>query len=106
MDSQLQDKLRMMKLDVLYTLHTLSTTESIALDLEEISDSTQTAEADLRGIISTLRRTKDDEKILILPAGRDDKGRLRWKINEDVVSKSVLAKFLEEEILGDPERYK
>lgn len=100
MDKSLQEKLRLLKLEVLNFLHTLSCTNSIALDLSEISASTSTAESDLRGIISTIRRMEFGNESLIIPAGRDDKGRLRWKINESVVSKSELAKFLEEEILG------
>lgn len=100
MDKQLQNKLRLLKVDVLTVLHSLAMTDSIALKLDEISDSTNTAEVDLKGIISTLRRMKIENESLLQPAGRDASGRLRWKINETVVSKSELAKFLEEEILG------
>lgn len=100
MNKQLQDKLRLLKIDVLTVLHSLAMTDSIALKLDEISDSTNTAEADLKGIISTLRRMKVGEEPFIQPAGRDSEGRLRWKINEAVISKNELAKFLEEEILG------
>ncbi len=100
MNKELQNKLRLLKLDLLYFLHTLSVTDCIALDLDEISSSTSTAESDLRGVISTIRRMKLANEPLIIPAGRDDKGRLRWQINESVVNKTELAKFLEEEILG------
>lgn len=96
----MQDKLRLLKVDLLSFLHALSVTEAIALELTEISNSTSTSESDLKGQISTLRRMKFNEEPLIVPAGRDNEGRLRWKINETVVSKNVLAKFLEEEILG------
>lgn len=100
MDKQLQDKLRFFKLDLLSFLHVLATSDFIALELNEISASTHTSEADLRGVISTLRRMKINGASLILPAGRDESGRLRWKIDESVVSKKELAKFLEDEILG------
>ncbi|OGH14022.1 MAG: hypothetical protein A3H50_00985 [Candidatus Levybacteria bacterium RIFCSPLOWO2_02_FULL_37_10] len=100
MDKLLQEKLRLLKVDVLSILHILAVTDSIALELNEISDSTSTSESDLRGIISTLRRMKVGEESFITPAGRDSDGRLRWKINEAIVSKKELAIFLEEEILG------
>lgn len=100
MDKALQEKLRWLKLDLLYFLHTLSITDAIALELNEISDSTHTAEEDLQGVISTLRRMKIKGEPFILPAGRDDKGRVRWKLNEAIASKNELAKFLENEILG------
>lgn len=100
MNKQLQDKLSLLKIDLLSFLYTLATTDSIALELNEISDSTSTAEPDLIGIISTLRRMKFNDESLIAPAGRDSDGRLRWKINETIVSKKELAQFLEEEILG------
>jgi len=100
MDKELQNKLRFLKLDLLSFLHTLAVTDSIALELDEISSSTSTPESDLIGEISTIRRMKLADEPLVIPAGRDDRGRLRWKINESVVSKSELAKFLEEEILG------
>jgi hypothetical protein len=100
MDKQLQEKLRLLKLDLLSFLHALAVTDAIALELNEISDSTSTAEADLKGLISTLRRMKFNEESLIVPAGRDSDGRLRWKINEKIVNKRELAMFLEEEILG------
>jgi hypothetical protein len=70
------------------------------LELKEISQSTNTAEANLSRIISTLRRVKVGNEILIIPAGRDAAGRLRWKINEQAVNKRELAMFLEKEILG------
>ena len=100
MDIQLQNKLRLMKVDLLSFLHVLAVSESVALDIDEISSSTTTPENNLRGIVGTLRRMDLGKEPLIIPAGRDDKGRLRWKINESVVSKIELAKFLEEEILG------
>lgn len=100
MDKQLQDKLRLLKLELLSLLHTLAVTDSIALELSEISDSTNTPEPELKGTISALRRMKMDDESLIMPAGRDNNGRLRWKINEKIVNKNELAKFLEEEILG------
>lgn len=100
MKSEIQNKLRLMKLDLLSFLHTLSITSSVALDIEEISNSTGTAEANMGGIVGTLRRMKIDEDYIIIPAGRDFKGRLRWKINESVINKDELAKFLESEILG------
>lgn len=100
MNKQLEEKLRLLKVDLLYILHTLAITESIALELNEISDSTSTPELELKGSISTLRRMKIGDEILIVPAGRDNNGRLRWKINEKIVDKKELAKFLEKEILG------
>jgi hypothetical protein len=100
MDKQLQDKLRLLKVDLLTFLHTLAVTDAVALELNEISNSTNTAESDLKGQISTLRRMKYADETLIVPAGRDRDGRLRWKVNEIVVNKKVLALFLEEEILG------
>jgi|GEM_PF-3736652 len=100
MEEELKDKLRLLKLDVLYFLHTLATTKSLAVDLKGISGSTGTAESDLRGVISTLRRMKYKETSLIRPAGRDDRGRLRWQINTSVVDKEKLGIFLEEEVLG------
>lgn len=100
MDKQLKEKLRFFKLSSLYILHTLALTDSIALEVNEISNSTNTSEPELKGVITVLRRVKVNEEPLIVPAGRDDEGKLRWRINESVVSKQELAKFLEEEILG------
>lgn len=100
MDKSLQEKLRLLKLDLLSFLHVLAVSEAVALELNEISTSTSTTETDLKGIISTLRRMKFNDESIIVPAGRDQDGRLRWKINRQVVDKNELAKFLEEEILG------
>lgn len=100
MDKPLQERLRLLKLDLLSFLHVLAVSDSVALDLSEISSSTSTPETDLKGVISTLRRMKFAEESIIVPAGRDQDGRLRWKINQQVVDKNELAKFLEEEILG------
>jgi hypothetical protein len=100
MNQQLEEKLRLLKLDLLTLLHTLAVSDSIAMELNEISDSTNTAELELKGSISTLRRMKVGAETFIVPAGRDANGRLRWKINEKIVNKNELAKFLEDEILG------
>lgn len=100
MNEELKNKFRLLKVDVLRTLLILCTSESFALELDEISQSTSTSEADLRGIISALRRLKIVGKPIILPAGRDSDGRLRWKIDETVIDKNELGKLLEEEILG------
>ena len=100
MDKQLEDKLRNLKIDLLRFLHILAISDAVALDINEISSSTSTSENNLRGVTGTLRRLDFNGESIIIPAGRDDKGRLRWRINETVVSKNVLAKFLEEEILG------
>lgn len=89
-----------MKLDLLSFLQILAVTNSVAVDFEEISKSIQTSESELKGKISTLRRMKFNGEILIIPAGRDNDGRLRWKLNEKVVEKNELASFLELEILG------
>jgi len=100
MDKQLQDKLRNLKIDLLSFLNVLAVSDSVALDIGEISFSTSTPENNLRGVVGTLRRLEFSGESIIIPAGRDKDGRLRWKINETVVSKTELAKFLEEEILG------
>jgi len=100
MNKELQEKLRLYKISLLYILHTLAVSEFFALELDKISESTHTAEEDLKGGISALRRIKIGQEFLIMPAGRDEQGRIRWKINENLVSKKDLAKFLEEEILG------
>jgi hypothetical protein len=100
MDKQLEDKLRNLKIDLLRFLQILAISDAVALDINEISSSTSTSESNLRGVTGTLRRLDFNGESIIIPAGRDDKGRLRWRINETVVSKNVLAKFLEDEILG------
>lgn len=100
MNKQLEERLRLLKIDLLTLLHTLAVTDSIALELNEISNSTSTPEPELKGSISALRRMKIGDETLIVPCGRDDNGRLRWQINEKIVNKKELAKFLEEEILG------
>lgn len=100
MEKQLQDKLRLLKVDLLSFLHALAVTDAVALELNEISDSTNTTESELKGKISTLRRMKFNNEPIIVPAGRDSDGRLRWKVNEDVVNKRELALFIEKEILG------
>lgn len=100
MQKELENKLRNLRIDLLNYLNVIATTDSVAMDLHEISQSTNTSEVDLKGIITTLRRIKVEDESIIQPAGRDHKGRLRWKINESVVEKNTLAKFLEKEILG------
>lgn len=100
MNDEFKNRLRLLKVDILRFLLTLSLTKSFALELDEISKSTSTSEPELKGIIGTLRRTKIKDKSLIIPAGRDAEGRIRWKIDEGVVSKKELAEFLENEILG------
>ncbi len=94
MDKQLQDRLRLLKVDLLSFLHALAVTDSVALELDEISQSTSTAEPELKGKISTLRRMRFNDESIIVPAGRDDEGRLRWRINETVVNKRDLALFI------------
>jgi len=101
METCIKDRLRLVKVDVLSLLHVLSVSDSIALELEEISSSTHTSESDLKGIIGTLRRMKFNEESIIQPSGRDQKGRIRWQINKNVVDKNELAIFLEQEIFGD-----
>lgn len=100
MNNELKEKLRLLKVDLLRILHVLAITDSVALEYSKISSSTGTAEDKLNGSISTLRRMKIGDESLISPAGRDEDGRLRWQINEQVVTKNELAKFLEDEILG------
>ena len=100
MNKQLEDKLRFLKVDLLSFLHALAVTDAVALELDEISNSTSTAESELKGQISTLRRMKFLDETIIVPAGRDTDGRLRWKINEKLVNKRELALFIESEILG------
>lgn len=100
MNNELKDKLRLLKLDLLSFLNVLAISDSIALDIDEISSSTSTPENNLRGIVGTLRRLNLGKEPIIIPAGRDNKGRLRWRINETVVNKNDLAEFLENEILG------
>jgi hypothetical protein len=100
LEPQLQEKLRLLKIDVLSFLNTLAVSTSVALDLENISSSTSTSEPELKGIIGTLRRMKINDMSLILPAGRDSSGRLRWQLNQKLVNKKELAEFLEKEILG------
>ena len=101
MDDYIKEKLRKYKLDVLGVLHTLCVVPSVALETEEISKSTGTAETDLRGILSTIRRLKISGEPLIQPAGRDVDGKLRWRINQKAISKDELANFLEDEIIGE-----
>lgn len=101
MNKQLEDKLRLLKVDLLSFLHALAVTDAVSLDYKELSTATSTAEPDeLKGKIGTLRRMKFDDETLIVPAGRDNDGRLRWKINEKLVNKRDLALFIEGEIFG------
>lgn len=100
---EFEQQLRYFKIDLLRFLHILSITAEVALEVEEISDSTSTAEANLKGIIGSIRRFRIGDSPVILPAGRDDKGRLRWALNKSVVDKKRLAQFLENEILGRDE---
>lgn len=93
-------QIRLFKLDLIRFLNILAITEAIALDVEEISNSTSTAEVNLKGIIGALRRIRIGDSPIILPAGRDEKGRLRWALNKSVIDKQKLARFLENEILG------
>lgn len=99
-DYQLAKTLRRYSLDVLNILHLLTTTKSFALETQEISQSTSTAESNLKGIITTLQRLKINDDSIVVPAGRDSDGRLRWRINEQIINKNDLAKFLEDEIFG------
>lgn len=100
MSDEFRNKLRLLKVEVLRLLLVLCTSKSFALEIEEMSTSTSTSEPELKGIVSTLRRIKLNEKSLILPAGRDSDGRLRWKIDESIIDKNEIADFLTNEILG------
>lgn len=100
MDDKFKEKLRGLKVDVLRFLLVLCVTKSFALELDEISKSTSTSEPELRGVLGTIRRLKINGKSMIIPAGRDSDGRYRWRIDESVVNKNDLAKFLENEVLG------
>lgn len=100
MDEKLKNKLREFRINILTFLHTLATTDSIALDERQISDSTGTANEDILGIVITLRRIKVNGESIIQKAGRDNEGRYRWRINEPAISKKELSEFLEKEILG------
>jgi hypothetical protein len=100
MDKALKDKLMHYKVSVLRFLLLLATTDSFSLELTEISQSTGTAEEDLKGPISVLRRTKNKGKPLIKVSGKDEKGRYLWRINPEAVDKKELADFLTNEILG------
>lgn len=100
MNKQIEDKLRLLKVDLLRILYVLAITDSLAVELNEISDSTSTAESELKGSISALRRIKFDNETLVVPAGRDDDGRIRWQINKKIVDKKELVEFLNE-VLDD-----
>lgn len=100
MTEEFKNKLRLLKVDVLRLLLILCTSKSFALEVDEMSKSTSTSEPELKGIVSTLRRIKISDKPIILPAGRDIDGRLRWKIDEASIDKKELAEFLTNEILG------
>lgn len=106
MNPELEEKLRRLNTDVLSVLSMLSVSEGVAFELENITAATYTAETDLRGIISTLRRTKIAGEPLILQAGRDTKGRFRWQINSKIIDKGVLADYLQKEILGKDFKWK
>ena len=96
MDSDIEYLIRKLKLDMLSFLYILASTKAVALDVDEISRSIKNNQnADLRGIIGTLRRLRIDNQTFIIPAGRDSKGRLRWQINESLVSKNELSKLIE-----------
>ena len=62
--------------------------------LSTISGS-QVSSNELGARLSSIRRFKIDGRSLIEPAGRTDNG-LRWKLNESVVSRTDLAKVLED----------
>jgi len=53
----------------------------------------------LGAIFSSLSRRNIGTGHLILPWGRDEKGKLRWKLNTDIISKVRLEKILKE-LLG------
>lgn len=75
-----------------------------------IGQATDTATDDftsLGGIISSLSRIKDEKgKQLVIPMGRDSKDGMRWKLNEDIITKKKLKKLLEEMSIKELKKYK
>lgn len=50
----------------------------------------------LGGIFSSLTRRKIGNECLIFPWGKDENGRLRWKLNTKIISQERLEKILKE----------
>ncbi len=94
------EKLRILRMFVINSIVTTS----------EIGQATDTATDEftsLGGIISSLSRIKDEKGTqLIIPMGRDLEDGMRWKLNENVISKVKLSQILDELSLTELKKYK
>lgn len=102
----IEDKLRRASLNQLQAFFVFIKSPETVVTTSDISDSTSTADQSLGGIISGLSRFKTKEGSLIIPAGRLRDRRLRWRLNEKVITKEKLSELLDEIFGEEAKKYK
>ena len=105
MNPKLEKKLRKTTLEQLSALLAFVNAPNVTVTPEKISKSTETSGNYLGGVLSALSRTRIDGQPIIVPAGKDRKEGLRWRLNTAIAPKDELSKLLEE-LLSDTKYYK
>lgn len=98
MDSklELEQKLRNCTLAQLQTLLLFATTKELVVTTSEIGDSTSTIDPKaLAGLVSSVSKIRINNEPLILKIGRIPGEGTRYRLNDDVISRSQLADILE-----------
>lgn len=95
----IKEKLGRATLEQLNALRVFTLYSPPVVTIKTVSDCTSTADTSLGGVISSLSRLNVDGKSLIVPAGRDREEGMRWRLNEEVISREDLATQLES-VLG------
>lgn len=96
---EIEKRLRKMTIPQLEALKMIAESELGISTTKEIGDTTSTASYRLGAIITSLLKVKTNKGSLLLPAGRDPDGGMRWQLNEEVISREGLKRILVEMLI-------
>ena len=100
---KLEKIFRKCSVEKLSALLTIAKNKKSAMTTTTISGSLDQRGKQLGAIISSLTRTKIDDKPLLVPVGRKEEGVL-WRLNQDVAPKNIV-KELVVQILEENKEY-
>ena len=100
---KLEKIFRKCSVEKLSALLTIAKNKKSAMTTTTISGSLDQRGKQLGAIISSLTRTKIDDKPLLVPVGRTEEGVL-WRLNQDVAPKNIV-KELVVQILEENKEY-
>ena len=92
--SPIEEKIRNLRIPQLEVLKLIANSKDGLYSSKEISDTTGTSTYTLGALLTPLRRIKIDNKNLIIQSGRGIDDSIRWKINEDLITRDDLKLLL------------